>query len=153
MLNSEHRVHWARGLDRTPVPTLLLEDAVNHHLASAELLCVDATVMLVVHGEFDVATAHVLGEALDDASERRPAHVRVNLADSQFFGLRALEQVSAAYEQLAARGCTVDMVNPSRSVDRMIRVLDMSHLLATDPAASMPPTEALSTEATSVASG
>jgi anti-anti-sigma regulatory factor len=108
---------------------LLLEDSMSDSPAAVEVRTIAGGFTLVLHGEFDVATVDVLADALRNAYDLRPAHVTVDLCDAVFFGLGALDQVLDADAKLAARGCTVEVVNATSSVEKMLAALGAQHLV------------------------
>lgn len=103
---------------------------MRDNVATVEVRNVAGRFTLTLHGEFDIATVSVLDQAFRDVNGRAPTHVSVDLRDTAFFGLTALDQVLAADANLATRGCGLDVVHPTPSVEKMLAVLDAEHLLA-----------------------
>lgn len=90
---------------------------------------VGGAVTVVPHGEFDIATVDLLGEALRGVGTTA-SRVVVDLRDVDFLGLAALDVLLDAHRRLANQGCILVMVGTTASVLLMVRALGESHLLA-----------------------
>lgn len=101
------------------------------NLADTYVTCVRVADAATVtpHGEFDIVTVDVLGEALRAAGDTA-ARVIVDLREVDFFGLAALDALLDAHRRLADQGGNLEMLSPSASVVTMVRALRASHLLA-----------------------
>ena len=96
--------------------------------AAVDVTSVEKTATVVVRGEIDIATAEVLSRALQLACDQRPSRVLVDLREATFFGLTALDLVLGIREPLARRGATVQIVNATRSVEKMMAALGVTAL-------------------------
>jgi anti-anti-sigma factor len=103
---------------------------VNEHLASAQCKYADDFVIVALQGEFDIATMDVLAGALRTACAGSSRHVTVDLGEVRFFGIAALDLVLDAYRRLAGDGCTLNVIRPNPSVDKLMSALDLAFLAA-----------------------
>jgi anti-anti-sigma factor len=101
---------------------------MKQDLASAQCRYADGLVIVALQGEFDIATVDVLAAALRTACDGSSRHVTVDLGEVQFFGLAALDLVLDAHRRLAGGGCTLNVIRPNPSVDRMMSLLDLAFL-------------------------
>jgi anti-sigma B factor antagonist len=81
------------------------------------------TVTVAVTGEVDLATAAVLGAALEQAEATRSGRVDVDLAGVSFLGLAGVHTLGDARRRLEAAGRELRLVRVPRSA---ARVLDLS---------------------------
>jgi anti-anti-sigma regulatory factor len=65
------------------------------------------------------------------------ARFTVDLRNATFLGVAALDQILDADAKLTARGCRLEVVNGTSSIEKMLAALDAEHLLAGDPAAPL----------------
>jgi anti-sigma B factor antagonist len=101
---------------------------MSDRLAAVDVTCVEGTATVTVRGEIDIATADVLARALQLACDQQPTRVLIDLADATFFGLTGLDLVLGIRESLARHGATVQVVNATTSVEKMMTVLGVSSL-------------------------
>lgn len=101
---------------------------MSDRLAVVDVSSVEGTVTVIVRGEIDIATADVLQRALQLACDERPSRVLVDLRDATFFGLTGLDLVLAIREPLARRGATLQVVNATASVEKMMAALGVTSL-------------------------
>jgi anti-anti-sigma factor len=87
----------------------------------------DVTVV-VLAGEADRATLHVMQEALADVTADRDGDVVVDLAHTEFIDTAALRVVLRARETLDAAGRQLTLRSPSRSAARLLGVFGLGHL-------------------------
>jgi anti-anti-sigma factor len=106
-------------------------------LASAQCRYADDLVIVALQGEFDIATVDVLAGALQAACEGGSRHVTVDFGEVQFFGLAALDLVLDAHRRLAGDGCTLNVIRPNPSVDKLMSILDLA-FLATPVSVTLP---------------
>lgn len=64
----------------------------------------DGDAVVALQGEIDLATAHILKRALDDAIEAGTTRVVVDLAQVGFLDSSGLDVILSAQQQLAAEG-------------------------------------------------
>jgi anti-sigma B factor antagonist len=79
-----------------------------------------ATVVVVVRGEVDLATAPLLRAVLDSVVGRRPARVEVDLSGASFLDRYALTTLAAVRRRLAARRATLVLRDPSPAASRLL---------------------------------
>jgi anti-anti-sigma factor len=101
---------------------------LNEHLASAQCRYADDFVVVALQGEFDIATMDVLSGALQTACDGSSRHVTVDLGEVRFFGLAAMDLVLDAHRRLAGGGCTLNVIRPNPSVDKLMSALDLAFL-------------------------
>ncbi len=101
---------------------------MSDRLAAVDVSCAEGTATVTVRGEIDIATAGVLARALQLACDQQPTRVLVDLADATFFGLTGLDLVLGIRESLARRGATVQVVNATTSVEKMMAALGVTSL-------------------------
>jgi anti-anti-sigma factor len=78
-------------------------------------------------GEFDLATATLLRDALTEACAFG-GRVVVDLAGVTFVDASTLGLVVRAHGELAAHGSTIEIVNPSPTVIRLLRLTGLAWL-------------------------
>jgi anti-anti-sigma factor len=119
---------------------------MNQDLASAQCRYADDLVIVALQGEFDIATVDVLASALQAACEGSSRHVTVDFGEVQFFGLAALDLVLDAHRRLAGGGCTLNVIRPTPSIDKLMSVLDLA-FLAAPVSVTLPDQQSVSLEA------
>ena len=82
----------------------------------------DGSVRLSAHGELDLATAAVFGEALSECVRDRPRHVVVDLADVPFIDASGLRVIIDARDRQQAAGGDFLISRPSRQVVRVLEI-------------------------------
>ena len=90
-----------------------------------------ATAVLTLTGELDLATAGPLRARLSRLvqDDPPPALVVLDVAGLQFVDAAGIGALLSAQRTLAARGGRMCLRSPSRLVQRVVRVLDLEHLL------------------------
>ena len=91
-----------------------------------------AVTVVALRGEADLATVHVVRDALADVIADGQGDVVVDLAQTEFMDTAALRFVLRARETLAATGRRLTLRSPSKSSGRLLAVLGLGHL-ATPP--------------------
>lgn len=102
-------------------------------LAEVRLGAAAGEATIEAHGEFDIANAATLADALREACAAG-LDVRLDLADVPFLDVCCLRDVMAARQRLAIRGSRIRIVNAARTVRRLLEAIDAGELLAHDPA-------------------
>ena len=94
-----------------------------------------ADVVVSLSGELDLATADRLRTRLQRvvAAEPAPASVVLDVSGLQFVDAAGIAVLLSAQRALAARGGRMSLRSPSRLVRRVVRVLDLEHLLPLEP--------------------
>jgi anti-anti-sigma factor len=119
---------------------------MNQDLASAQCRYGDDLVIVALQGEFDIATIDVLADALQTACDGSSRHVTVDLGEVRFFSLAALDLVLDAHRRLEGGGCTLNIIRPNPSVDKLMSLLDLA-FLAAPVSVTLPDQKSLSLEA------
>jgi len=86
-------------------------------------------VALVACGEFDMATAHLLGDALRKACDAGLSVV-LDLSDVTFLDARGLREIVQAYRSLSRSGCSLSVVNARPPVHRVFELTGLLELVA-----------------------
>ena len=80
-------------------------------------------------GEFDLATARTLAQALEDAAGSG-CDVVLDLAEANFVDVYCLRLVQTTREVVAARGHTIVVVNAPPVFQRLVDALEIPDLIA-----------------------
>jgi anti-anti-sigma factor len=83
-----------------------------------------ATIALA--GNIDDSAAFVLSTILDEAIDRRPASMVLDVAELDFMGAAGLLAISDAKKRLAALGVTLTFQSPSALVSRRLRIVELA---------------------------
>lgn len=98
--------------------------------ATAHLEVLDPDVVAIrAQGEFDLATARTLAEALEDAAGSG-CDVVVDLAEATFVDVYCLRLVLITQEVVANRGHTVIVINAPAVFQRLVDALAIPDLIA-----------------------
>lgn len=84
--------------------------------------------VVVLAGEADRATLHVIQEALADVIDDQDGDVVVDLAHTEFIDTAALRVVLQARGTLEGAGRHLTLRSPSRSAGRLLGVFGLGHL-------------------------
>jgi anti-anti-sigma factor len=91
-----------------------------------------ALTVVALRGDADLATVHVIRDALADVIADGQGDVVVDLAETEFMDTAALRVVLRARETLGGTGRHLTLRSPSRSSGRLLAVFRLGHL-ATQP--------------------
>jgi anti-anti-sigma factor len=94
-----------------------------------------AVTVVALRGEADLATLHVIRDALADVIADGQGDVVVDLAQTEFMDTAALRVVLRARETLGGTGRHLTLRSPSRTSGRLLAVFGLGHL-ATPPFSS-----------------
>jgi anti-anti-sigma factor len=123
-----HRLNREQGMSvamQVPPPTAVAELAVT-------VFADGAVTVVALRGEADLATLHVIRDALADVIADGQGDVVVDLAQTEFMDTAALRVVLRARETLGGTGRHLTLRSPSRSASRLLAVFGLGHL-ATPP--------------------
>ena len=90
-----------------------------------------AVTVVALKGEADLATVHVVRDALADVIADGQGDVVVDLAQTEFMDTAALRVVLRARETLGGTGRDLTLRSPSRSSGRLLAVFGLGHLATT----------------------
>lgn len=90
-------------------------------------------VLLVLHGELDLAAAPATRERLEQARARRPRGVVLDLAEMTFADSSALREVLRADAALRADGALLVLAATPPSVERLLRLTRTHDVLELAP--------------------
>lgn len=90
------------------------------------------TVMLIATGEFDLATASLLDDALSRINPAPAMSIIVDLSAVPFMDCAALGTLLDGSQRARSAGCSFTVANPQRPVRRLFDVTELRHLLAVD---------------------
>jgi anti-sigma B factor antagonist len=96
--------------------------------SSATLHIADSTVVVIVKGDVDFATASELARRLDDAVAADPDRVIVNLGATSFMDCHGLRVIALAAEALSAQSELV-VQHPRPLIAKAIRILKLDETL------------------------
>ena len=85
-------------------------------------------VLVSAVGEFDLATAPLLREALEQACHDCGT-VRLDMSQVSFIDASTVGEMVAARNDLARSGCRIEIVQPSARVVRILRLTGMDDFL------------------------
>ena len=100
--------------------------AVTSTDTRAEVLVFGDEALVVVHGELDLFTAHVLTDAR--ASAPTVSTVVVDLQDVPFLDSAALRRIESLAREFSAQGRTLRLDHASRLVRRLIEIMRLDDL-------------------------
>lgn len=97
--------------------------------ASVDVSVNDGVAVLRPSGEFDIATASTLGDALADVCTAG-LDVVLDLGDVAFMDAAAMGHIAGAAARLTDAGCRLEVVRARGLHRRLFEVLGLSQLLA-----------------------
>jgi anti-anti-sigma factor len=95
----------------------------------------DGSVTVLLTGDFDIASAAILEEALVNATEPLPeaSAVVVDMTNVMFFESTSVVVLMRAFHMYADRGVAMRIVHASGLVERVLRLTGVYGMLAADP--------------------
>ena len=104
--------------------------AVLRHGFRVEPDHADGRPVLRLHGELDMATAPLLGRALNAALDAKPAALAIDLTELSFVDSSGIRVLFDASRRASAAGCTLVLRAPCRSVARALRLTRIDLVVA-----------------------
>lgn len=101
-------------------------------LASTNVVVAGRMARINATGEFDLFTAQILADSLDEACSRGLS-VELDMSAVRFIAASALGIIVGAHQRLTAKGCNIEIVRPADAVKRLLRLTDMGWLLKPEP--------------------
>lgn len=101
-------------------------------LALADVVVAGHIARITATGEFDLFTAQILADSLDEVCSRGLS-VELDMSAVRFIAASALGIIVSAHQRLNAKGCTIEIVRPAESVKRLLRLTDMGWLQKAEP--------------------
>jgi anti-anti-sigma factor len=86
-----------------------------------------------LRGEIDAATADGLIATLRSVADREPNEVVVDCMDLTFIDAAGIRALIVVHRELAQQNRDLRLVHPTPLLARMLRVLDLTHLLGSSP--------------------
>lgn len=128
--NSHRKLHVVAadvaesGVLEVPAGWNRLRGAGGQPVTSAHVRLRGDVALVIATGEFDLATAHLLAEALEEARELG-VPVRLDMSAVSFVDASALDVVAKAQEELAERQCPFEILRPPASVLHSLRLANL----------------------------
>lgn len=85
--------------------------------------------MVHLRGELDVGTAADVRDGLRSVHSQGGVDIQLELADVTFFDAATIGQLVAAKKRALAAGGSFEIIHPSRSVTRVLRLLHLDPTL------------------------
>jgi anti-anti-sigma factor len=101
-------------------------------LASTDVVVADGIARISATGEFDLLTAQILADALDEACSHGLS-VELDMSAVSFIAASALGVIVSAHQRLTEKGCSIEIVRPADVVKRLLRLTDMGWLHKAEP--------------------
>jgi anti-anti-sigma factor len=101
-------------------------------LASTDIEVTGDIARVSATGEFDLFTAQILADSLDEVC-RRGLSVELDMSAVSFIAASALGVVVRAHRSLTEKGCNIEIVRPADTVKRLLRLTDMGWLQKAEP--------------------
>jgi anti-anti-sigma factor len=122
------------GLSQCSVFQLPKED---HPVQAAQLASTDIEVAgdiarISATGEFDLFTAQILADSLDEVCSRGLS-VELDMSGVSFIAASAVGVIVGAHRSLTDNGCNFEIVRPADAVKRLLRLTDMGWLQKAEP--------------------
>jgi anti-anti-sigma factor len=120
------------GVLEVPESWNRLRGASGQPVTSAHVRVRGGTALVIATGEFDLATAHLLGAALDEA---RGLHlpVRLDMSAVSFVDASALDVIADAERDLVERNCPFTILRPASGVLHSLRLARLDGPVRTEP--------------------
>jgi anti-anti-sigma factor len=101
-------------------------------LASTDIEVAGDIARISATGEFDLFTAQILADSLDEVCSRGLS-VELDMSAVSFFAASALGVIVSAHRSLADKGCNIEIVRPADAVKRLLRLTDTGWLQKAEP--------------------
>jgi len=102
-------------------------------ILSLTLTCHEDIKVIVINGELDLATVHVLMELVDRVAVDRPARVVLDMAGVTFFCAAGLNALLQAQQAVTGVGGRLLLRPPSRVTRTVLTITDTAHMFLVDP--------------------
>ena len=101
-------------------------------LASTDVVVAGRIARISAAGEFDLFTAQILADSLDEVCSRGLS-VELDMSAVRFIAASALGIIVSAHQRLTAKGCNFEIVRPADAVKRLLRLTDTGWLQKVEP--------------------
>jgi anti-anti-sigma factor len=101
-------------------------------LASTDIEVAGDIARISATGEFDLFTAQILADSLDEVCSRGLS-VELDMSAVTFIAASALGVIVSAHRSLTDKGCNIEIVRPADAVKRLLRLTDMGWLQRAEP--------------------
>lgn len=117
-------------------PTLVVvaDNPPGEPVLSLSLTCHGDVKVIVINGELDLATCHLLTEFVDRVAADRPARFVIDMAGVTFFCAAGLSALLRVRETVTAAGGRLVLRAPSRSARLVLTITDTDRLFLTETA-------------------
>jgi anti-anti-sigma factor len=113
------------GMLEVPPGWNRLRGASGQPVTSAHVRVRGEVAVVIATGEFDMATAHLLGAALEEARDLK-LPVRLDMSAVSFVDASALDVIVTAQRELAERNCPFTILRPAASVLNSLRLAGLT---------------------------